>query len=186
MPEPPQNPPKPSLSPRALLRTILMLDDTPHSIALGTAIGMFVGLTPTVGIQMAIVMMIAFLVRPLFTFNKVAALLLVYISNPLTVVPLYWGCYKLGTYFVEGHVAYEDFARILEYHSFAEWWNTATSLVVEVGAPLLVGSLIVATVTAIATYPIMLTLIRRFRPARAIDDEAADTAIAGETGDPAV
>ena len=44
-------------SPRALLNTILRLDDTPQSIALGTAIGMFVGLTPMVGLQMAIVLL---------------------------------------------------------------------------------------------------------------------------------
>ena len=98
------------LIPREFLRTILMLDDTPHSIALGTAIGMFIGMTPTVGIQMGLVLIFAFLVRPLFSFNKVAAVLTVYISNPFTVAPIYWGCYKLGTVFVEGNVTYEDFA----------------------------------------------------------------------------
>ena len=69
--------------PRSLLRHILMLDDTPHSIALGTAIGMFIGMTPTVGIQMILVIVFAFLVKPLFTFNRIAALITVYISNPL-------------------------------------------------------------------------------------------------------
>ena len=93
-------------SPRYLLRAILMLDGSPHSIALGTAIGMFIALTPTVGIQMLIVIGFAFLVRPLFRFNKMAALMTVYISNPLTVVPLYWFNYKVGTIFLEGTVSH--------------------------------------------------------------------------------
>ena len=89
------------LTPRSLLRKILLLDDTAHSIALGTAIGMFIGMTPTVGIQMILVLCLAFATRPLFHFNKVAALLTVYISNPFTVLPIYWFNYSIGTYFVE-------------------------------------------------------------------------------------
>src|SRR3990172_6945415 len=75
--------------PRTFIRHILLADDTPHSIALGTAIGTFIGLTPTGGVQMLLVMLVAFLCRPLFRFNQIAALLMVYISNPLTAVPIY-------------------------------------------------------------------------------------------------
>lgn len=80
------SPPKPAwkYSPRMLLRSILMLDDSAHSIALGTAIGMFIALTPTVGIQMLMVLCVAFLTRPFFKFNQVASLITVYVSNPLT------------------------------------------------------------------------------------------------------
>ncbi len=173
------------LTPREFLRTILMLDDTPHSIALGTAIGMFIGMTPTVGIQMGLVLIFAFLVRPLFSFNKVAAVLTVYISNPFTVAPIYWGCYKLGTVFVEGNVTYEDFAAIVEYHNFREWWDTATSLIVDVGTPLLVGSLIVAVVTSVPTYPIMLWLVQHLRPTEAAGSAATGVAVASTTDDPA-
>ena len=73
--------------PRTLLRTILMLDDTSHSIALGSAIGMFIGLSPTGGIQMMLVMLTSLLTRKFFRFNVMAALIMVYISNPLTAIP---------------------------------------------------------------------------------------------------
>ena len=46
-------------SPRNVLRHILMLQDSAHSIALGTAIGVFLGMTPTVGIQMLLVVVLA-------------------------------------------------------------------------------------------------------------------------------
>lgn len=153
--------PKPRKTPRALLRSILMLDDTPHSVALGTAIGMFVGLTPTVGVQMIIVLTIAFLVRPLFRFNRVAAVLTVYITNPLTIIPIYWFNYQVGTWFVHSDVTYEDFVAIVEFDSHHKWSERALSLVADLGAPLLIGSLVVATISSLLTYPAMRWLIRQ-------------------------
>lgn len=163
MPECHDPPVKEKVSPRNLLRKILMLDDTAHSIALGTAIGMFIGMTPTVGIQMILVLCLAVLTRPLFHFNKVAALLTVYISNPFTVLPIYWFNYSIGTYFVDATVTYDDFARTLEYEGFSQWWDTVVGLFVRVGAPLFLGSLVVATLTSLPTYPLILWLVRKVR-----------------------
>ncbi|MCH9655650.1 MAG: DUF2062 domain-containing protein [Planctomycetes bacterium] len=150
-------------SPRTLLRSILMLDDSAHSIALGTAIGMFIALTPTVGIQMLIVICFAFLTRPLFRFNQIASLITVYVSNPLTIVPIYWFDYKIGTYYVGGSMTQADFAKILEFEGFSGWWETVKQLLLEVGSPLIIGSLIVATFFALVTYPIMLRLVMHFQ-----------------------
>lgn len=152
-----------TLNPRVLLRSILMLDDSAHSIALGTAIGMFIALTPTVGIQMLMVVCLAFVTRPLFRFNQIASLITVYISNPLTVVPIYWFDYKIGTYFVGGSLTQKDFARILEFEGFSGWWETVTQLLLEVGSPLIIGSLIVGSFFGLITYPIMLRLLTHFR-----------------------
>ena len=149
-------------SPRTLLRYILMIEDTPHSIALGTAVGMFIGMTPTVGIQMIIVIIFAFLVRPLFTFNRMAALITVYISNPVTMVPLYWFDYKVGTLFFEGTSTRKDFESVLQYETFSEWWDTIVNLFVGIGFPLVVGSLVVATTLGVITYPLMWWLVRSF------------------------
>lgn len=150
-------------SPRSLLRNILMLDDTPHSIALGTAIGMFIGITPTVGIQMILVMLFAYAVSPLLKFNRVAALITVYISNPLTTVPLYWFSYKIGTLFFGGSMTRDDFGKVLHYESFEEWWATVVNLFVHIGKPLILGSLLLGAVCALLTYPTMLWLVRRFK-----------------------
>jgi uncharacterized protein (DUF2062 family) len=178
------------LTPRRLLRKILLLDDTAHSIALGTAIGMFIGMTPTVGVQMILVLCLAFATRPFFHFNKVAALLTVYVSNPFTVLPIYWFNYSIGTYFVAATVTYEDFARTLEYEGFAQWWDTVVGLFVRVGSPLILGSLVVATVASVPTYPVILWLVRKVRkesPATAGSGghaEAIPTAeIASQPGD---
>lgn len=143
-------------SPRALLRTVLSLDDTPHAKALGVAIGMFLAMTPTVGLQIVIVLTLAFLARGLFRFNIPAAIATVYVSNPLTIPLIYWADYKVGTLFVDATVDKAAFLRILEYEGWAEWWDAFTALFVQVGAPLLVGSLVVAVPIGLMTYPAML------------------------------
>ena len=143
-------------SPRSLLRAILSLEDSPHSIAKGTAIGMFLGLTPTVGIQMILVMLVSLFVR----FNRKAALITVYISNPFTMIPMYWANYKVGTLFFEDTVTRQDFERLLTYHGFNEWLSAIHAIFVDVGMPLLFGSAVVATTGGILTYPLMRWLLR--------------------------
>jgi uncharacterized protein len=162
--------------PRQWFRAVLMLDDSPHHIALGAAIGVFIALTPTVGIQMLIVMLVALLAQRWFRFNKMAALLMVYISNPLTVVPLYWFAYKLGTVYFPGTVSRREFERILQYDGFAEWWNSITRLFVDVGLPLVAGSLILATCCALPTYPVLLRVIQNLRRAEREARRAAKAA----------
>jgi uncharacterized protein len=149
-------------NPSTLLRHILGLDDTHHSIALGTTIGMWIGMTPTVGMQMVIVVIVAFVTKPFFHFNRIAALITVYISNPLTMVPIYYMNYKVGTLFYHGDHTIDDFRRILEYETFSGWWATIVDLFVGIGVPLIIGSFVVATVCAAATYPAMRWLLNRF------------------------
>lgn len=160
-------------TPRTLLWQILALDDTDHSKALGVAIGMFIGMTPTVGIQMILVMVTAVLTSRLFTFNRVAALLTVYISNPLTMLPIYWMNYKVGTWFVAGHATRDQFAQILKYDGFKQWWQTILGLFVTIGTPLIVGSLIVATTCGLLSYPIMRWLLHFIPRSKDSGDETS-------------
>ncbi len=150
-------------SPRRWIRAILMLDDTPHSIALGSAIGMFIAMTPTVGIQMILVGLMALATHKLFHFNRVAALIMVYVSNPLTVVPIYWLNYKVGTLWFPAHVTREEFEALLDYQSFSEWVETITALFIHIGLPLIIGSLVVATICAPPTYAVMYWMVQRFK-----------------------
>jgi uncharacterized protein (DUF2062 family) len=147
--------------PRQVLRRVLALDDSPHCKALGVAIGMFVGLTPTVGLQIVIVLTLAWLTRRLFSFNVSAALVTVYVSNPVTVLPIYWLNYQVGTLFVAGHANRETFDRILRYDGWRAWLAALEALFVEIGLPLVVGSLVVATVAALLTYPLVVWTLGR-------------------------
>lgn len=168
MAEPETTPPPQKLhwwsNPQTLLRYVLSLDDTAHHIALGTTMGMFIGLTPTVGIQMAIVIAVYYICLPFFRFNCKAAIVTVYISNPLTMVPLYWFDYRVGQLVFGGDDITTDRIReIVTYEGFAEWWRAIVTLFVDLGLPMFAGSLIVGSVGAAATYPTMRYLLRLFR-----------------------
>lgn len=62
------------------------------ALARGVSLGLFVGLTPTVGIQTS--MMIAGSL--MFRANFPAAFIVSFVSNPLTMAPLYYGFNRLG------------------------------------------------------------------------------------------
>lgn len=155
-------------SPRTLLRRILSLNDTPHSVALGATIGVFLACTPTFGIRVLLVVLIALVTRRWFYFNRAAAMLATCLSNPVTTVPVYYFDYWVGTLFVRGEATRKDFARVLHYEGFQEWWGAAQWLFVDVGAPLVLGSLLVAICAAVVTYPAMRWLLNVTRSSRTL------------------
>ncbi len=64
----------------------------PREVALGFALGVFVGISPTMGLQTAIAIFFA----ALFKWNKISAAVGVWISNPLTAPILYSITYFAG------------------------------------------------------------------------------------------
>ena len=166
-------PPKWWSNPKALVTYVLGLNDTAHQIALGVAVGAFWGMTPTVGAQMVIVLACYYLFKPLFHFNVKAALVTVYISNPVTMLPIYWFDYEVGRLLVGGDLTKAELAAVLEYSSLAEWWETVTDLVKRVGLPMLVGAVAVGTASALAAYPLTRWLVVSWRGRPAAEGAAA-------------
>ena len=156
-------------SPRTLVKTILQLEDTPHSIALGSAIGMWIALTPTPGIQMALVMATAFVMSPFCRWNRVAGLLMCYVSNPLTGVPILWTCYKVGTVFVGGDITFARLRELVTPTPDRPVWDALKEICIDLGWPMLIGTLIVSTIAAVLTYPSVYWLVKAYQSRRAAD-----------------
>ncbi len=68
------------------------LSGSPDDIAKGMALGIFIGMTPTFGVQMAIAVFCAWLLRE----NKIAAAIGVWITNPVTAPFIYALEYESG------------------------------------------------------------------------------------------
>lgn len=148
---------------RIVWHSILHADDPPHRIALGVALGVFVALTPTLGLQMLIVVYLAWLLNA----NKVLGLPIVWITNPLTVVPIYFPQYWVGAKLLGHTLEWEDWSSLGEDHggwlaNMKHFWGFATDIAV----PLWVGSLIVATVFGVGTYLVMRQVVTRIRTSR--------------------
>ena len=84
-------------------------------VSLGVAVGVFLGFTPTVGVQMYLVAMVWTIYRYLFKkrFSLPVGVAMVWISNPLTMVPLYY------LFLLTGYCLMET-ENILSYELFTE------------------------------------------------------------------
>ena len=158
---------------------ILHLDDTPHRIAWGVFIGAMIAFTPTLGVQIVLYIPIAALLRA----NKASGIPILFISNPLTAVPLYYTTWKVGAAVlhpdsevtrdtIQGWLgdtgrALKDqgIGRLLE----ADFWMSAGRLLASTGAELWVGGLICGLVVAVPVYFVTrrgINAVRRLRDAR--------------------
>jgi uncharacterized protein len=119
----------------------ISLKGEPTTIALGLAIGVFVGVTPTIPFHSAIIVMIGFLFRQNITAAYLGSWI---ISNPLTVPFLYLSQYELG-HTLLGFAHYEY---LITDYSLA---GIAT-LGWQILLPLLTGGLIMAPLFAVPAY----------------------------------
>ena len=142
---------------------LLHLDDSVHRIALGVAIGMFVAMTPTWGIQMLLVVGLAWLCRA----NKVAGIPVVWVTNPATNVPIYSFCYIVGRALVGGPGLEEVKQAFAQgFDGSLSWWELLkvwAALMWHAGAPLWVGTCAVGAVAGAIMYVITFYLITLYR-----------------------
>ena len=71
----------------------LKIRGNPHEIALGFALGLFVGMSPFMGFHMAIAVPLAALLK----WNKISSALAVWISNPISAPVIYSATYFVGS-----------------------------------------------------------------------------------------
>jgi len=74
----------------------LRITGDPKEIALGFALGIFIGMTPTMGVQIPLSIFAAALLK----WNKVSAAMGVFITNPLTAPFVYGITYAVGAAFM--------------------------------------------------------------------------------------
>jgi uncharacterized protein (DUF2062 family) len=97
-----------------------------RSIAFGLAVGLFVAFMPILG-QMFVAAALAILVR----VNLPIAVMAVWVTNPVTIAPIYFFSYRLGAYILELPVREQAFTMSWE------WFATEF---VDIWQPLLLGS----------------------------------------------
>ncbi len=140
---------------------LLHADDPPHKLALGVAVGMFIAFTPTVGFQMVLVIFFAWILRA----NRAAGLPVVWISNPATMIPIFYGTYWVGRIILwQPYKGDEWWERL--YNPPPGWWPAVKFYWTEfadIAAPLWLGSIVVALAFAIPSYLATYYGIRAYR-----------------------
>ena len=119
-----------------------------YSVSMAFLVGMFLAFFPLPG-QMLIAGFIAFWVR----CNLPIAVLLVWITNPITIPPIFFMTYKLGTWILDSPP--------LLYNGAISWqWLNAE--LGRIWKPLLVGSLAAGSFVSVLSYFIVRTLWRSY------------------------
>lgn len=143
--------------------------DPPERVALGLALGIFVGFLPIMGIQMAVVSIFALPLRA----NLKAAIAGVWISNPITFIPLYYANYRFGLLFWPAKGASkESFVKALEAAADFSWsavWDSLTSLFdmgTHILVPLWIGSAVLGLLFSVPTYIVTKRLVIKYRARR--------------------
>ena len=109
-----------------------------HSVSLAFSVGTFCAFLPMPA-QMLVAATAALLVR----CNLPIAVALVWISNPITIPPIFFACYKFGTWLLE--IPPRDFTIELS-------WYWITHVFVNIWKPLIVGSLVAGSFFSITSY----------------------------------
>ncbi len=148
---------------RFIVHNLLHADDPPHRLALGFAIGVFITLTPTMGFQMALVVFFAWIFRA----NKVVGVPLVWITNPATMVPIYYPMYYVGKVLL-GHesIGWEWWKELGRQPPTHGWWETAMfywNKMMEIAAPLWLGCVLVGGALAVLSYFVVYYLVSAYR-----------------------
>lgn len=147
---------------------ILHADDPPHRLALGIAIGMFVTFMPLIGFQMMLSVFLAWMLGG----NKLVGVPLVWLSNPLTIIPIYYPCYWLGCKLLGVPVISDEWAQLKVNWATVKadpqvtwedkvrfWWEGLAEFL----GPLGLGCLIVASFVGVISYYGSLLAIRSYR-----------------------
>lgn len=132
----------------------LKIRGNPREIALGFALGILVGMTPFMGLHMAIAVPLA----ALFKWNKFSAALAVWISNPLSAPVVYGITYYVGAkvlFFENGYQLPTQF----DLDALLYTLRSAPEII----GILLVGGLVVGLPLAVAGYFFALKTIVEYR-----------------------
>lgn len=148
-----------------LIHQVLHAADSPHRIALGMAIGVFIALLPLVGVQM---LLAAIICHP-FKANKAVSVAMAWISNPVTLVPIYLPFYWLGCVMIGlDPIPYESFVAIF----FPEEGGLVASLMatwtamLDIFVPLWLGSSVAAIAFSVPSYFLTRRIVTAYRMRR--------------------
>src|SRR5437868_7541946 len=136
--------------------TLMAIADTPHSIALGSAIGIFFGFTPLYPLKTLFSILAAWICR----CNKVAAAIAVTVHDVLifAMPAIYYAEYKFGCMVLHRPVRAKVHSWHFSVHDYLSWGSLSKFV-----WPALIGSMFLAIPSALIIYFLVRMLVSRAR-----------------------
>lgn len=159
-----------------VVHNVLHLDDTPHRIAWGVFWGFLIGATPTIGIQVILYLIVATFVGA----NRVSGILPIWLSNPLTAIPLYYSEWFLGRFLLTGSLTvtesgWDAIAEAIKPRPGSSWWQrffdpdmwiVLFESLVDMGGELWLGSIVAGILSGAIGYWFTYRAVVEFRRRR--------------------
>jgi uncharacterized protein len=145
---------------RYLYLRLIALRGSPGELALGMALGIFIGMMPIMPFQIVIAVALALLFRA----SKITAAIGTWISNPVTWYVVYFYDYKLGASLLGISPDRAFFSSVIRAPGSGEAPTAVISKIVGAGgtgfAAFLIGGLVIGVLIAIPSYFIWLRIFR--------------------------
>lgn len=146
---------------------LLRTKGTPHAIAGGAAIGVFVGLTPTIPFHTLMVFLLSLLSRTSFLAGLITSFA---VCNPLTTLPIYFLSFKIGNLVTHHQLDWLHVSSVLHLldgnHNLAARLQALTDLGLDTFTVMMIGGALLALLPGIASYYLFHCLIVHYRQKR--------------------
>lgn len=127
---------------RDRLRQILIIKESPRRIAIAFAIGVFIGMSPLLGIHTVLGLAVAWI----FRLNRFVTLAGVFVTNPWTIVPIYTFSTWVGAKIMGINDIIPDI----------DWANISLQVLMNEFRPLILpfitGTFVIGTISAAVSY----------------------------------
>lgn len=138
---------------RDKLRQILVIKESPRKMATAFAIGVFIGMSPLLGIHTVLGILAAWL----FRLNRLVTLVGVYVTNPWTIVPIY----SFGTWIGAKIIGMNKVIPVIDWTqiTFLGFLKEFRPLLL----PFIIGNTVVGLVSAVLSYFILYNAAKKYR-----------------------
>ncbi|MFB6345676.1 MAG: DUF2062 domain-containing protein [bacterium] len=134
--------------------------ETPHRIAMGVAIGIFVAIVPSVGIGP----FVSFLLALTLNGNKLIAIALTFLSNPITFVPISYPSFLIGSRLLNRpHLQFPWVTQTMASETPVDMIWRYIDFSKDVFLPIFAGALVLGFITGLVSYFITLYVVKFYR-----------------------
>ncbi|UZP68391.1 DUF2062 domain-containing protein [Desulfovibrio mangrovi] len=135
---------------------VMRLKASTHAVAMGLAVGVFVGFLPVIPFQTVIALAFAFVFRA----SKIPAALGTWISNPVNLIPFYTMLYYVGRFFMPVDTPELDFHHLELESMIQQGWGLVVVM--------FTGGVILGVPGAFVTYVVSFRIVNSYRQKRMI------------------
>ena len=137
-------------------RQFFLIDDTPHKIAAGVALGIFLGIAPGAGVAATLVL------SSIFRVNRLAAITGVLATNTWSLIVALPLAATVGGYLFGGDKSYL-IEKFNQSYQLGFKYFLSQEILFNIALPLVVGFVVVSGLAALFCYLIILSVIKLHR-----------------------